>query len=283
MKGFFTQGLAILLREPLSIAEARTFLEGFDIAKENPASENWELRGPSGVIRYRPDVNGYVALDTIGRPWPDGMGDPKADPMLFTSWSTGHFGPFAYPGGLRRALEQAWSWPGAAESVNVHAAFLRLKMSYLFGADRQARVGPENYDPRPELEFLGGVGRALLAHPSAICWFSASGELVLPRSVAEERWASAQKHEVPALNLWTNVRLFNLPDGWLAMDTVGNGQLDAPDLEAIFRKDTFDPGEVDVFLRNVTNYLVESRATIADGDTVAGPAAARSRGYSFET
>src|SRR5262249_39066286 len=136
---------------------------------------------------------------------------------------------------------------------------------------------------RPELEFLGRVGRALLAHPSAICWFCASGELVLPRSIVEERWAHAAKHEVPVLDLWTNVRLFNLADGWLAMDTIGNGQLDVPDLEAVFRIDTFDPGKVDGFLRNLTDYLVESRATIHDGDTVDGPGGARWRGYSFES
>ncbi|MDJ0847938.1 MAG: hypothetical protein QNK04_06055 [Myxococcota bacterium] len=41
------------------------------------------------------------------------MGDPQREPLLMGAWSMGHFGPFAYPGGLERAAQQCWGWaPG---------------------------------------------------------------------------------------------------------------------------------------------------------------------------
>jgi hypothetical protein len=40
------------------------------------------------------------------------------------------------------------------------------------------------------------------------------------------------------------------------MDTVGNGQLEIRDVEAIFPTAKHEPGEIDYYLRNVTHYLL---------------------------
>jgi len=281
-RGFFTQALVILLREPAALAEVQARLSDFQVVNETPASDAWELSGPSLLVAFRPEVNGYVAIDTVDHPWPDDMGDPKVSPMRFAAWSMGHFGPFAYPNGLLRAVEQAWNWPGAAEAVGHHRAFLRLKLSYVFGAEKDARIMPPDCDPRAELEFLTALVRACLALPSALCWFDPSGELLLPAALVEKRWELARANGLPAHDLWSNVRLFKLTDGWCLMDTVGNWQLDLPDMEAVLPPGQEDLGRVDGFLRDATEYLRSSGATIKDGDTMDGPDGARWRGYHFE-
>jgi hypothetical protein len=281
MKGFFTQGVAILLREAITLEEVRSLLADFDILKDFPASESWEMSGPGFVIAYRPEVNGDVALDVVPHPWPDDMGDPKASPMRFTAWSTGQFGPFTYPGGLERSLQQSWSWREARDAVQAHTAFLRLKLTYLAGAKPEARVVPEGYSPIPELEFITRLGMALLKAPGAICWFDASGEVVLPRVLVQERWSFARAENVPAVDLWTNVRFFKFDETWRVMDTVGNAQLEVPDLEAVFPNNSVEAQNVDAFLRNATAYLATSRAKISDGDTMDGPGGERWKCYAF--
>ena len=85
----------------------------------------------------------------------------------------------------------------------------------------------------------------------------------------------ADEDGVPPLELWANVRLFTLIEGWLMMDTVGHPQLNAPgkppfpDIEAVFPKGKCDPQDVDAFLRNLALYLLANGAeTIKDGDTM---------------
>jgi hypothetical protein len=50
-----------------------------------------------------------MAIDTVDRPWPDDMGDPKENAEVFAAWSMGHFGPYTYPGGLQRLMGQGYS------------------------------------------------------------------------------------------------------------------------------------------------------------------------------
>lgn len=80
-----------------------------------------------------------------------------------------------------------------------------------------------------------------------------------------------REHNLPPLNVWTNIRLFNVTDDWLMMDTVGNWQLDIADQEAIFPKGAFSPQGVDNFLRNASLYILTNGPVIKDGNTMDGP------------
>jgi hypothetical protein len=281
-KGIFMQGAVVLFRRPVAIAEVRALVErDHAVVKETRPNARWQLSGPGLVVRYREEVNGYAAVDAVDQAWPDAMGDPKADPFTFAAWTMGHFGPLAYPHGLRRAFEQAWSWPEARGAPPPHAAFVRILLSYVFGARRDAPVAPPDCDPAHELAFVTGIARAVLEHPDALCAFNPGGELVLPRAELDARLDTARRIDVPALDAWTNVRLFKHEDGWLVMDTVGNGQLDLPDQEAAFPKGSFEPSDVDGFLRNATLYLLREGPVVKDGDTMDGPGGVRWQAWSF--
>jgi hypothetical protein len=135
-KGFFTQGVCVLLERPASLDEIEPPLDGFDIRSRRDATESWEFGGPTLVVTYRAESNGLVAIDTSDRCWPDHMGDPKNETTLFGAWGMGHFGPYAYPGGLQRAAQQCWSWEPGRTIPDRHKAFVRIRSSYVFGTER---------------------------------------------------------------------------------------------------------------------------------------------------
>jgi hypothetical protein len=277
-KGFFTQSACVLLSRPATLDEVAPLLGKFEIVgRIDAANDSADLAGPSLLLSFLPEVNGYVQIDLQDRAWPDHMGDPKNEPMLFGAWSMGHFGPLAFPGNLRRAAEQSWRWKGGREIPQQHRAFLRIRSSYIFGAGPEVRVLPAGYDPLGELAFVTRVAHGLLAHPAALAYFNPNGETLRERAALEER-----PDGPPPLNVWTNVRLFNLDSGWLAMDTVGMGQLDRPDLEACFPKGSYDPGEVAAFLNNCSLYLFKEGEVIKDGHTVDGPRGERWRAHQVE-
>lgn len=66
------------------------------------------------------------------------------------------------------------------------------------------------------------------------------------------------------------------------MDTVGNHQLDIPDVEACFHSASFDFNEVDNFLRNVSLYILNHGEVINDGDTMDGPGHCRWQSHQFD-
>jgi hypothetical protein len=68
-----------------------------------------------------------------------------------------------------------------------------------------------------------------------------------------------------------NVRFFSLSERLGFMDTVGNGQLDVRDVEAIFPTEMYSPGDVDYYLRNVTHYLLDDDREIQPGEAIDGP------------
>lgn len=55
------------------------------------------------------------------------------------------------------------------------------------------------------------------------------------------------------------------------MDTVGNAQLDARDVEAVFPFAEYDPADIDYYLRNVTHYLLGLDREVKSGDEIDGP------------
>ena len=271
MKGLFTQSFVVLLSEPISVDEIEDLLGDYEIPRRTEAAESWELSGPGLIVAWRPEVNGHVQVDLVDQPWPDHMGDPASEGMLFGAWSMGHFGPFAFPGGLQRAIEQSWSCQEASDVAPGHRAFLRLRMSYIFGASDDTPVMPADCDPLSELHFLTELTLALLEHPSALCYYNPNGELLQTGETMAQLLGADAENGLPPLDVWSNIRLFNLPEDWSAMDSVGMWQLDAPDHEAGFLSERYEPDEVACFLRDLELYMLHSGEVIADGDSVDGP------------
>ncbi len=283
-KGFYTQGISVLLDKAPAPDAVAACLTQYHVVGRREASQEWAFGGPGVFVAFRPEVNGYVSVDVVDRPWPDHMGDSKNESLLFAAWAMGQFGPFAYPGNLERAALQSWHWPEGKSVPQRHAAFIRVRSSYVFGAADDAPVMPQDYAPLDELLFVTRVGRALLGLPEAICYFNPNGEVLQTAegidSLLERQAATGLRPQ----ELWCNVRLIR-PEKhtpWLVMDTVGMSQLDVPDHEAAFEHDRYDPSAVANFLRNAADYVLEKGPIVEDGDTMDGPGEIRWKGATFD-
>lgn len=274
-KGLFTQSACVLLSKPTSLDAITPLLSDFKIAKRIDEVTEPVLGGPSLIIAYRPEVNGYANVDVRDITWPDHMGDTKSEPMLFAAWSMGHYGPYAFPGGFRRAKEQLWAWPEGKQIAEAHKAFINIKTSYIFGADKDARVAPADYDPLPEMQFVTRLALALLKHPDALAYFNPNGEILRSAAKVQESLDYHQQQQLPPFDVWVNVRLFNPNNGWMIMDTVGMEQLDLPDLEVCMPAKTYNLQEVSRFLRNSSFYLLTKGEVIKHHDTMDGPGGIR--------
>jgi hypothetical protein len=278
----FTQCVCVLLEKPASREATEAALGKFEIRKRNDASGSWEFGGPSLVIAYQPDCNGYAIVDTVAHKWPDQMGDPKQETTLFGAWSMGHFGPFAFPGNLQRAAEQSFNWEGGATVPYRHEAFIRVRSSYVLGGGKNSPVMPKDYKPLPELEFVTRLAFALLALPGALCYFNPNGEMLFDRAGLHQHWEHARTHNLVPLDIWSNVRMFSINPEWTLMDTVGNSQLDFHDVEACFHSESYDGNEVAAFLRDVSLYIWNKGDVIKEGNTINGPGKIRWRAGRFE-
>lgn len=279
-RGFFTQTVCILLSRSTDLAEVEPLLGEYRISKRVDASESAELAGPTLIVPFRPEVNGYVCVDLQGQRWPDHMGDPKAEPMLFASWGMGHYGPFTYPGNLGRAAQQAWSWrEGALAATDQHQAFIRVRTSYIFGAAPEAKIVPPDYEPRAELDFTTRVALALCSHSAAVAYFNPGGEVLQSPGRLLEAITFSEEQNVPPLDVWASIRLLNPNNGWMIMDTVGMDQLGLPDLEACFPKGKVAEEQIAAFLRNISLYLLTAGEVIRNGDTIDGPGGIQWRAF----
>ncbi|HVY23907.1 MAG TPA: DUF4261 domain-containing protein [Steroidobacteraceae bacterium] len=272
-KGMISQSAVLLTTESISTTQLKEVLgkNNFTVVKETPPGEAWQFGGASLLIAYRPDINGYVSIDVVNQLWPDSMGNPKTDFTTFGAWTTGWFGPWAYPMGLQRARDHSWAWPKANEVVNRHNGFVRIRLSYAFGASKDAPVLPGNYDPLDEMNFVGQIALALLDMPGVLCYFNPNGEVLRDHSAYSRVWNECKEGRYLPLSLWSNIRLFNLNDSLTFMDTVGNAQLDIMDIEAIFPSSRYSPGDVDYYLRNVTQYLIDATPDFRTGQSIDGP------------
>lgn len=280
-KGQITATTCVFYERPVVFSQLEhAVAKDYEIAKtvEDPATE-WMFAGSTLVIPYRPDVRGFAMVDLVDHPWPDTMGDPVKEQMLFAAWGSGQFGPFAQPGGLKRAAEQCWGWPPGKGVPEAISGFARARISYsLGGAAEGVQLVPDDYDPIGELQFLTELTSRLLNLPQTLCYYNPNGEVLRGRAEFKDAMKYAASDGEPPLELWANVRVFNLVEGWLMMDTAGHMQFNAPnkppfpDFEAIFPKGKYDPREVDTFFRNLALYLLANGATtIKDGDTIDGP------------
>jgi hypothetical protein len=280
-KGYFTQGVVLLCERAPTVDELSAALSSFEIVGQREAAESWTFGGRSVLVAFRPEVNGFVTIDTVGQRWPDHMGDPKKESMIFGAWSMGNFGPYAFPGGLARAGQQCWSWEPGKTIAERHQAFVRIRLSYAFGAQDDDPIIPADCDAVAELEFVTRLAAALLAVPGTLCYFNPNGEVLKNADDLRESLNWGWSHKLPPLDAWSNVRLFNFNQEWSLMDTVGNAQLDMADVECIFAR-TYEPGEIDRFLRNASLYLLKSGPVIKDNDTMDGPGNVRWQARSFD-
>ncbi|GAA4463069.1 DUF4261 domain-containing protein [Novipirellula rosea] len=276
-KGLFTQGMCVLLREPVSIAELEERLKCFELVGRHESIEDDDAP-ETLVMKYREDVGGHLLVTPSRSTWPDDMGDPDESPERFVAWSLGQFGPLAFPGCLQRATEQTWGWEDGSSAVKEHTAHIRILISYVLGVeetggeeDEDIPLVPEDYDPVHEMQFITRAVTELLQLPQAICYFNPGGEVLRDETGLRQGLNYAWSHELPPLDMWTNVRIFKADDAWTLMDTVGNGQLDLPDLEAVYQADKFEPADIERFLRNASLYMLTSDEEVEDGDTADGP------------
>ena len=275
-KGLFTQGMCVLLREPLTIDELETCLQGLEILGRHDSVDDDDAP-ETLVLGYRREVNGHLLVTPSMGLWPDDMGDPDESPERFVAWSLGQFGPLAFPGCLERASEQSWGWEEGANEVKEHTAHVRFLISYVLGTedadldDEDVPLVPDDYNPLDEMNFLTKAITPILELSQAICYFNPGGEVLRDENGLRQGLNYAWNHDLPPLDMWTNVRLFRASETWSLMDTVGNGQLDVPDLEAVYDSDRYDPSDVERFLRNASLYMLNSKDDVEDGDTADGP------------
>lgn len=254
-QGLFTQTLCILLRQPVSVSAIKQALSEFRILAESESTDGWEVSGPSIWIEAPEGMEGIGVVDSVDQAWPDDMGYEDEDSPVYKAWDNGLFGPLTFPGSLERAAEQSWGWPEGKDVPEKSVSFLRIRMGYGFENDAEETM-PEECDPVGELTFLTSICNALLQLPQAICYFNPSGEVLRDRETFEESLQLCSEHEIPTVDLWSNVRLFRFDNDWAMMDTVGNGQLGLPDVEACFAQEEYDLNGVDQLLRMVSMYLV---------------------------
>jgi Domain of unknown function (DUF4261) len=288
-KGLHTQTAVVLFETAPTRDDIAHALGDFRIIRPLEGTtrgftDGW-LGGRYGLlIALDEEKNGAAPVHAFDEPWPDTMGDPKTDPALFGAWTMGFLGPFTYPRGLERAVQQSWGWDEAEAVVARHGAFVRINASYVGGTEANAPCIPQGYNPFTELVAITRMAQAIGRMKGALAYFNPNGEVVLPFDQVSESMQYHLGRQLPPLDVWSNVRLFRLEDlaPWTVMDTVGMGQLDVIDLEACFPGDRIQPNEVAAFLRNLGNYLLTKGPVIKHGDTIDGPGAVRWRGLHAE-
>lgn len=257
----FVETMVVLLRSAPTIEEMRTVFGEFTINRARKEGiDTWEHCGPALFLEYRPEYFGQFVVDIVDRPWPDEMDFDKPDTALHKAWVEGCFGIETCPGALERAIEHSWVWPEGREAVKEAKAFLRVRTTFSLDRDEEFEEDdwiPDDYFAPEELMEMHSVVLALLKLPQAICYFNPQGEVLRDEASFDEADELYFENEVPALELWSNVRLFRFDDQWTMMDTVGNSQIQVPDFEAVFFAEAYSPADVEQFLRIATMYFLE--------------------------
>ncbi len=316
-KGFFNQCLVVLFKKEININDLKPFIKD-TIIKEIDEGENIYINGPQLVLDYKtrskPELNGQVYIDLIQEPWPDDMN--SNDNNIIVAWTMGSFGPFTFPGNLGRAVQQSWAWKEASDQVKLHKSFVRVRLNYLSDKknpdfnkvieerdlneeylkfekemdEEESRLSDELEENNPtpplevinpvdELEFLTKAVVDLLEHSDAICYFNPNGEMVLDKKSLKEKFDYCLDNNLPALTTWCNIRFVKLSEEIYLMDSVGNQQLDQPDIEVLFSIKKYSPEDVDTFIRDFSLYICKNDVDFQDGETADGPGYITWHGY----
>jgi hypothetical protein len=241
-------------------------------------------------VVLRPERRVSLLVDVIDGRWPDTIPDSKEDPVTFVSWHAAAYGRFAYPGCLKRALQECRTWPGAEKAVSRHKALLRLRMAYERGSDglRDGWRLPGDFQPFDELVLLTRLLLALDRLPGVLGYFFPGGEALHSRELLFATWdeyISRGRKPFDLWILWINRRLGRveeLPD-WAVIDIVGLHQLEVTDIEACFQHTRYQPLQVANWLFNVASYLYDNGPIIQDGHTLTGPGGINWQAHNFES
>jgi len=258
----FVETMVMLLRSAPTIEQLQSVLGDFTINRvREEGSETWEHCGPAVFLEYREECFGQYVVDIVDQPWPDELDYDKPGSTLHKAWQEGCFGINTCPGSLERAAEQSWVWPEGREAIKEAKAFLRIRTTFMLDRDEEFEDDdwiPCDYYPPQELMEIHWVVLALFKLPQVICYFNPQGEVLRDQASFDEADELYYDNELPALELWSNARLFRFNPEWTMMDTVGNSQIEVPDIEAVFFSDAYSPTEVEQLLRLTTMYFLEN-------------------------
>lgn len=268
--GFFTETATVLFeRAPAFDAVAACVLDG--VVREVREASDVPWFGARDAVRvFDAERNGRLVVDVVEAEWPDDMGDPKRDPRLFGAWSMGGFGRFTQPDALARARQQAWGQRELAERTVHHAAFVRMRTTYVIGGGDDAPLEPRGRSVARELDAIWDTALAVLALPGALAYFDPTAELLTGRERIAGSLAQARAAGEPPIGLYVHPRLFRTEPDRSVMDTLGMARLDQPDVELILEAG-LDPNEAASFVLDLAAYHLGRGAPIPDGDTLDGP------------
>jgi hypothetical protein len=199
-----------------SLSEVAEGLSGIPIARRrerDPESGYWFGGEGSLLVETDSGPNGAIAVELFHQPWPDPMGNPETDADLFGAWAMRQFGLTTFPYALARANAE-----GTAARSD-HVGFVRLNLSYVFGAEDDALVCPDERNVGAELRAMARLARGLCDLPGALGWFAPNGEVWLPVEEAREMLTRQAEGEL-VHQLWVSTRAY--PAGkHLLVETVG--------------------------------------------------------------
>ena len=283
MKGYSTQAAILLTRGPVAAEAIGKALREFGEVKSGSTEMSWPFGDEWMSIPLKSHPRGRLVVDYVPYPWPDQMGDELDEKEVVAAWKAGRFGPFTFVEGFGRALEQCWLWPEGVDEAPEHDGFIRLLTTYAAFPD-DTHV-PPTADCKGEIMQITSVAERLSTLPEVVCYFNPNGETLLSPKLLTETLARNRKHKMPDLDVWTNVRFIDMSERapeWFVADTCGMWQVDAPDHEAAYLRDKYDPDEVAMFLRDISLYVLRNPGAIGNGDTTDGPGGIDWQAYKAE-
>jgi hypothetical protein len=261
-KVFFTQSACVLLEGAVTLEQLTEALRAWGPKLHDAPEDHWAMGSKPAVI-VATGQGGRIVVDAVPHPWPDEMGgvDKVHDDDVFAAWSLHMFEPFVWPLALARAIRHRWDEPTAAAAER-HRAFVRIR--HLVDPEME----PGAYDPFSELRSLYEVGRDLLAGlPGAVAIFNPNGEALRGGESIAGLLRRGEEHGVPPYPLWSNIRTLQVEGGWILCDSVGNAQIDLPDVEVCCPASQADASDPAGAVLAATQYMIHKGDVFSDGDT----------------
>lgn len=197
----------------------------------------------------------YLVIDRLNHPWPDDTNRKEL--------SAAEFGLGTEPGGLQRSLGQCWVWDTVAEVVGRHQAVVRVRLE-IASTDILTPLAASKNLVRVIRAAISGSGLS-----GVLAYFQPAGEVLLPPHVAAEILEHASIAQIPPLDLWSNIRISWLTDDWSLAETIGNIQLDLPDVEIYFAHDRQETNEVAALARAVSLRMLTEASAPSMGQSFA--------------